>query len=68
MSKSEMLSMFRSFGSMPSLFPKGGDALWGNGTYTPENLTLSNMITFIKEGDQDESNQFDDVRFTTMIV
>jgi len=49
-SKNDLLTMFRSFGSIPSMFPKGGDAIWGDGgDSTPDNITGGHLLTFIKE-------------------
>jgi len=56
LSKKELMMMFRSFGSIASMIPKGGNAIWGNGTYTPENITLSNLLTF--KGDNSKNSNF----------
>jgi len=47
--KTEMVYLFRSFGSVASMLPKGGDAIWGNTTWIPDKTTGMNkgyMITF----------------------
>ena len=39
--REDLLSTIRSWGSFPSLFPKGGDAIWGY-----RNQTKGRMVTF----------------------
>ena len=35
-SREQLVELFRSFGSMASLLPVGGTAVWGNSTWSPE--------------------------------
>ena len=32
----DFLAIFRSWGSMPMLMPVGGERIWGNATYAPD--------------------------------
>lgn len=36
LSKKERVDMIRTFGGVPSMIPKGGDAIWGNLTHSPD--------------------------------
>lgn len=36
LSKKERMDMMRTFGGVPSMLPKGGDLIWGNLTYSPD--------------------------------
>lgn len=38
-SRKERVDMLRSFGGIPSMFPKGGDLIWGNLTDAPDDPT-----------------------------
>lgn len=38
-SKKERVEMLRTFGGIPSMFPKGGDIIWGNLTHAPDDPT-----------------------------
>lgn len=38
-SKKERVEMLRTFGGVPSMIPKGGDTIWGNLTYSPDDPT-----------------------------
>lgn len=38
-SKKERVEMLRTFGGVPSMIPKGGDAIWGNLTQSPDDRT-----------------------------
>ena len=46
----DLLRLFRSFGSLPSMLPKGGTAIWGNLTHAPEdkyhNTSLGVILDF----------------------
>ncbi|CDK27017.1 unnamed protein product [Kuraishia capsulata CBS 1993] len=44
-SRRERLDMLRTFGGIPSMFPKGGDLIWGNLTYAPDDVLKSNETT-----------------------
>lgn len=35
-SKKERLDMLRTFGGIPAMIPKGGEAIWGNVTHSPD--------------------------------
>ena len=49
MSKTDIIRIFRSFGSIPSMFPKGGDNVWGTANdETPDQITLGYMLTFLR--------------------
>lgn len=37
-SRKERVQLLRSFGGIPSMLPKGGDAIWGNLTSAPDDL------------------------------
>lgn len=58
-SKKERVDMIRTFGGVPSMMPKGGDAIWGNLTHSPDDPTneLSTEIEGSKEleGPRDQS-------------
>lgn len=54
--KSDLLKLFRSFGSPPSMFPKGGNLIWGDekqGFEAPDNETVY-MIQFLKNQEEIE--------------
>lgn len=36
-SKKERLELFQTWGGIPSMLPKGGELIWGNNTFAPEN-------------------------------
>jgi phospholipid:diacylglycerol acyltransferase len=46
----DLLRLFRSFGSLPSMIPKGGDTIWGNLSHAPDdmyhNTSLGIMLDF----------------------
>ncbi|EDK43200.1 Phospholipid:diacylglycerol acyltransferase [Lodderomyces elongisporus NRRL YB-4239] len=46
-SRRERVDMLRTFGGVASMFPKGGDVIWGNLTYAPDDPvnTLETNIT-----------------------
>ncbi|EER26236.1 Lecithin:cholesterol acyltransferase family protein [Coccidioides posadasii C735 delta SOWgp] len=51
LSKEERAEIFRAMPGISSMLPKGGDAIWGNGTWAPDdvpgqNFTYGNMINF----------------------
>jgi len=66
MSKNDILTLFRSFGSIPSMFPKGGNFIWGDSkgardlppvpenSTSPEDLLYGYMLKFISPSEQVE--------------
>lgn len=60
-SRKERLEMIQTWGGIASMLPKGGDLIWGNLTYSPEDKQLNGNNTygsFIKfsETNQDDGN------------
>ncbi|KAI5308075.1 hypothetical protein KEM55_006642, partial [Ascosphaera atra] len=50
-SREDRLELFRSMPGLSSMLPKGGNAVWGNGTWAPDDprgtdSTLGNMVNF----------------------
>lgn len=42
-SRRERLDILRTFGGLPSMIPKGGDLIWGNSSYAPDDPTNTLM-------------------------
>lgn len=56
LSKKERVDMLRTFGGIPSMMPKGGDLIWGNLTYSPDDPTNKLLTDDIElEGPKDET-------------
>lgn len=45
-SRKERLEMIQTWGGIPSMLPKGGDLIWGNLTYSPEDRQLNGSDTY----------------------
>lgn len=57
-SKKERVDMIRTFGGIPSMIPKGGDIIWGNLTYSPDdpsNTLLTNVSEVEIRGPKDHT-------------
>jgi len=53
-SKRERCDLFRTWGGLSSMLPKGGDAVWGNLTHAPDdredaNVSYGPMLTFLNQ-------------------
>lgn len=62
-SRRERLEMLQTWGGIPSILPKGGDLIWGNLTYSPEDQFLDNNNTygtFIRFSDRYNNNNNND--------
>ena len=51
LSKDERVEIFRAMPGISSMLPKGGEAVWGNATWSPDdrpgqNLTFGNLLNF----------------------
>ncbi|CCE63001.1 hypothetical protein TPHA_0D03660 [Tetrapisispora phaffii CBS 4417] len=46
-SRRERLNLLRTWGSIPSMFPKGGDLIWGNHTFSYEDLASKNSTSIL---------------------
>lgn len=58
LSKRERVEMIRTFGGVPSMMPKGGDAVWGNLTHSPDdpsNTLQTNVSDEDISGPKDET-------------
>lgn len=58
LSKRERVEMIRTFGGVPSMMPKGGDTVWGNLTYAPDdpsNTLKTNVSDEDIKGPKDET-------------
>lgn len=61
-SRRERLEMLQTWGGIPSMLPKGGDLIWGNITYSPEDQLLNNTDTFgsfIRFSDRYNNNNYE---------
>ena len=47
LSRLDLMLMFRSFGSLPSMFPKGGKYFWGSEDLPAPDGSVNNMISFV---------------------
>jgi len=61
----DFAAIFRSWGSMGLLMPVGGEAIWGNATWSPEGDDLGQMLTFakpeeVKDAEREEVQTGDD--------
>jgi phospholipid:diacylglycerol acyltransferase len=59
-SRKERVDMLRTFGGIPSMFPKGGELIWGNLTYAPDdpiNTLLTNEVDESAAGMEPVSSQ-----------
>ncbi|RAK78783.1 phospholipid:diacylglycerol acyltransferase [Aspergillus fijiensis CBS 313.89] len=55
LSKEERAEIFRAMPGISSMLPKGGEAVWGNATWAPDdqphqNLTYGNLLNFRESG------------------
>ncbi|KAL6453782.1 LRO1 Phospholipid:diacylglycerol acyltransferase [Candida maltosa Xu316] len=55
-SRRERVDMLRTFGGVASMFPKGGDKIWGNLTYAPDDPPIDTFDDD-KVGDGDEKKR-----------
>lgn len=58
LSKRERVDMIQTFGGVPSMIPKGGDAVWGNLTYAPDdpsNTLQTNVSDVNIKGPKDQT-------------
>ena len=70
-SASDLLRLFRSFGSISSMIPKGGDKIWGNSTWAPDQLATQYNFThgeLIDILNQVEINEIANLRLLTSAV
>ncbi|KAI5283062.1 hypothetical protein KEM54_002452, partial [Ascosphaera aggregata] len=56
LSREDRLELFRAMPGISSMLPKGGEEVWGNGTWAPDdlegrNITFGNMISFAATND-----------------
>src|SRR5690606_8516838 len=64
-SKDRVLAGFRSLGSIPSMFPKGGDTIWGTEQWNPDNSGTNYMIDFGNYSkNEDESEKLSNFNVT----
>ncbi|CCK69812.1 phospholipid:diacylglycerol acyltransferase KNAG_0D00600 [Huiozyma naganishii CBS 8797] len=45
-SRKERLQMLQTWGGIPSMLPKGGDMIWGNASFSPEDAQHNNTDTY----------------------